>query len=58
MFSLLTQLGRPNPAPLPAVPPAGVAQQLLERAGAEAGRTPHEAQGLRRAAQAYLSVVR
>lgn len=58
MFSLLTQLGRPNPPAAPAVPPAGVAQQLLERAGAEAGRTPCESQALRRAAQAYLSVVR
>ena len=36
----------------------GVAQQLLERAEACAGRDPYRAQELRDAARAYLSVVR
>ena len=35
-----------------------VAHQLLERAGARAGRDPHAALELRRAASAYLRVVR
>ena len=36
----------------------GVANSLMERAGADAGRDPHQAQELRSAACAYLSVVR
>lgn len=36
----------------------GVAHQLMERAEARAGRHPHQAQELRNAARAYLSVVR
>ena len=36
----------------------GVARKLMERAGANLGRDPHQAQELRRAAFAYLSVVR
>ena len=36
----------------------GVARKLMERAGDRAGRNPHQAQELRRAAFAYLSVVR
>ena len=36
----------------------GVANSLMERAGADAGRDPHLAQELRSAAYAYLSVVR
>lgn len=36
----------------------GVAHNLMERAEAGAGRDPHQAQELRNAAQAYLSVVR
>lgn len=39
-------------------PVNGVAHQLLERAGARAGRDPHDALELRKAASAYLSVVR
>lgn len=39
--------------------PAGnVAGQLMERAQVRAGRHPHQAQELREAARAYLSVVR
>ncbi len=37
---------------------AGVAGQLLQSADAMAGHDPHQAQGLRLAACAYLSVVR
>ncbi|MES2685777.1 MAG: hypothetical protein V4706_03085 [Pseudomonadota bacterium] len=36
----------------------GVARQLMERAGDRAGRNPRHARELRRAAFAYLSVVR
>jgi hypothetical protein len=35
-----------------------VARQLMERAQARAGRDPRQAQELRSAARAYLSVVR
>ena len=37
---------------------SGVAQDLMERAEADAGRNPAEAAELRDAARAYLSVVR
>ena len=47
-----------TPSAASAVPAHGVAHQLLERAEAGAGRDPHAAQELRRAASAYLSVVR
>ena len=36
----------------------GVALNLMERAEARAGRNPYQAQELRSAARAYLSVVR
>ena len=39
-------------------PQQDVAQQLMESADAFAGTCPHEAQELREAASAYLSVVR
>ena len=39
-------------------PAPGVAQDLMERAEAEAGRNPVEAEELRTAARAFLSVVR
>ena len=43
----------------PAVTPAlGVAQALMERAVADANRNPSEAQNLRGAARAFLSVIR
>lgn len=41
-----------------ATPAPGVAQDLMERAGADAGRNPIEAAELRDAARAFLSVVR
>jgi hypothetical protein len=62
MSSLLSRLNRFNPFAFAAAntaPPAGsVAQVLMERAEAESGRTPYEAEQLRRAARAWLSVVR
>lgn len=39
-------------------PASNVAGQLMERAEARAGRHPHQAEELRSAARAYLSVVR
>ena len=39
-------------------PADSVAQNLMERAEAGRGRDPHQAQELRSAAYAYLSVVR
>lgn len=41
-----------------ATPAPGVAQDLMERAEADAGRNPAEAEDLRGAARAFLSVVR
>ena len=41
-----------------ATPAPGVAQDLMERAEADAGRNPVEAAELRDAARAFLSVVR
>ena len=40
------------------VAPSEVANQLMERADAGAGRDPRQAQELRNAARAYLSVIR
>ncbi|WP_372827737.1 hypothetical protein [Polaromonas sp.] len=42
----------------PTAPASGVARQLMESAGDRAGRNPRQARELRRAAFAYLSVVR
>jgi hypothetical protein len=41
-----------------ATPAPGVAQDLMERAEADANRNPSEAENLRGAARAFLSVVR
>ena len=41
-----------------ATPAPGVAQDLMERAEADAGRNPAEAEDLRGAARAFLSVIR
>lgn len=46
------------PARRTSASPSGVARQLMERAGDRAGRNPRQARELRRAAFAYLSVVR
>ncbi len=60
MNSLLAQIVRLTPfAPVEGTGDAdGVAQNLLESAEALAGRNPQQARELRRAAFAYLSVVR
>jgi hypothetical protein len=55
MYALLAQIARFLPAD-PA--PVGVARRLMESAEARAGHSPQQAQELRRAAYAYLSVVR
>jgi hypothetical protein len=55
MYALFAQIARllsAEPAP------AGVARRLMESAEARAGHSPEQAQELRRAACAYLSVVR
>ena len=41
-----------------AIAAPSVAQDLMERAEAEAGRNPAEAENLRGAARAFLSVIR
>ena len=41
-----------------ATPAPNVAQDLMERAEADAGRNPAEAENLRGAARAFLSVIR
>lgn len=51
MSRFLSSLTRLSPA-------GGVARQLMERAEARAGRDPRQAEELRMAARAYLSVVR
>jgi hypothetical protein len=58
MLRLLFQIARSLTVVPPVAPLNGVAHQLLERAEARAGRDPHDAQELRSAASAYLSVVR
>ena len=61
MLRLLSQIAQ-SFSITPTVPSVaavdGVAHQLLERAEARTGRDPQAAQELRRAASAYLSVVR
>lgn len=57
MYSLISQIARFLPAATRVAPVNGVAHNLMERA-ARAGRNPQQAQELRSAAYAYLSVVR
>ncbi len=57
MYSLISQIARFLPAASRVAPINGVAHNLMERA-ARAGRNPQQAQELRTAAYAYLSVVR
>lgn len=55
MYALLAQIARlVSPAPAS----VGVARRLLESAEARAGHSQEQAQELRRAAVAYLRVVR
>lgn len=58
MNKLLSQIFGFLPLPAALAPVHGVARNLMERAEARAGRNPHQAQELRGAARAYLSVVR
>ena len=58
MYQFLSQIFRFLPRMGRVAPVYGVAHNLLERADSGAGRNPKRAQELRRAARAYLSVVR
>jgi len=58
MNKLVSQIFRFLPFSPALAPIHGVARNLMERAEARAGRNPHQAQELRGAARAYLSVVR
>jgi len=59
MYRLIAQIARFFlPLAQGFVPVHGVAHNLMERAEARAGRNPEQAQELRSAACAYLSVVR
>jgi hypothetical protein len=60
MSTLLSRLNRFNPFAIAAPQPVAgdVAQNLMERAEATAGRNPLQSRELRGAAQAYLRVVR
>jgi hypothetical protein len=58
MYSLISQIARFLPAATRVAPVNGVAHNLMERAEARAGRNPLQAQELRTAAYAYLSVIR
>lgn len=57
LFKQIADFINPGSAP-PASPAPGVAQDLMERAEADANRNPAEAENLRAAARAFLSVVR
>ncbi|WP_309678217.1 hypothetical protein [Polaromonas sp.] len=58
MVQFIVQIARFLPMAKGVAPVHGVAHNLMERADAGAGRNPQQAQELRRAACAYLSVVR
>ena len=61
MARILSQIARflsGKPRLAPAGDTADVAGQLMERAQTRAGRNPYQAQELRNAASAYLSVIR
>ena len=58
MYSLISQIARFLPTAKGFAPVNGVAHNLMERAEARAGRNPQQAQELRSAACAYLSVIR
>ncbi len=58
MVRLISTLARFLPFASSRVPASGVAHHLMESAEARAGRNPQQAQELRIAACAYLSVVR
>lgn len=58
MNNMFARIARFFPATQAFAAAPGVARSLLESAEADAGRNPHQAQQLRQAAYAYLSVVR
>lgn len=58
MVRILSAIARYLPIPKGLAPVSGVARHLMEHAEARAGRHPRQAQELRMAACAYLSVVR
>ena len=58
MFRILSKIASFMSSRNTAAPASDVAHQLMERADAGAGRDPHQAQELRSAARAFLSVVR
>ena len=58
MYTALALLNRLLPSVRRATPAWGVPRHLLESAGARAGQNPQQARELRRAAFAYLRVVR
>jgi len=57
MYTLFAWIGRLSAPKTPSAT-AGIARGLMESAESRAGRHPHQAQQLRAAACAYLSVVR
>ncbi|MEP6791644.1 MAG: hypothetical protein ABI907_09750 [Ramlibacter sp.] len=58
MYAVFAQVARLFAAAQPPVENNEVAHQLMERAEARAGADPRQAEELRAAARAYLSVVR
>jgi len=58
MFRILSKIAGFMSSRNTVAPASEVAHQLMERADAGAGRDPRQAQELRRAARAFLSVVR
>ncbi|MDB5779624.1 MAG: hypothetical protein JWP79_1740 [Polaromonas sp.] len=58
MFRILSHIASFLSSRHAVTPASEVAHQLLERADAGAGRDPRQAQELRSAARAFLSVIR
>ena len=58
MFRILSKIASFMSSRNTLAPASEVANQLMERADAGAGRDPRQAQELRNAARAFLSVVR
>ncbi|MEO8012873.1 hypothetical protein [Polaromonas sp.] len=58
MFRILSKIAGFMSSRNAVAPAGGVAHQLMERADAGAGRDPRQALELRRAARAFLSVIR
>ena len=58
MFRIFSRIAGFMSSPSAGASASEVANQLMERADAGAGRDPRQAQGLRNAARAFLSAVR